>query len=235
MNKENILFGIVGLLGGIIIGFMVANSLNRNMAMQPAMTTNTGMASSSNMPAGHPDIGSGQQNPELTAQIQKAVDFAKQNPNDFEAQIKAAELNNQAEKYEEAIGFLKIANKLKPDDYETVVNLGNVNFDGGRYEEAEKWYLTALAKKKDDTNVRTDLGLTFVFRGKPDYDRAIQEFNIVLAANPNHIQALQNSIVAYLRKGDSVKAKENLAKLETVDPTNAALPRLKAELEKPSA
>ncbi len=232
MNKENILFGIVGLLGGVIIGFMFANSLNRNMTAQPTSPMSSTMSSNSNVPTGHPDISGGQQPSDSMPQIQTAIDVAKKNPNDFDAQIKVAELYNQIERYEDVAEFLKIANKLKPDHYETMVNLGNVSFDSGKFDEAEKWYLTALAKKKDDVNVRTDLGLTFIFRDKPNYDRAIQEFNVVLASNPNHIQALQNSVVAYLRKGDSTKAKENLAKLEGVDPTNSAIPRLKKELEK---
>jgi len=237
MNKENLLFGIVGLLAGTIIGFMFANSLNRNMAAQPTSPMASTMSSNSNMPPGHPDI-AGMQQPggpnatELMPQIEAAVELAKKNPTDFEAQFKAAELYNQIERYDEAAEYLKNANKLKPDDYETIVNLGNVSFDGGKLDEAEKWYSAALGKKKDDESVRNDLGLVFLNRIPPNFDRAIQEFNTILAANPKHIKARQNAVVTYLRKGDSAKAKEYLASLESVDPTNAALPVLKKDLEK---
>lgn len=232
MNKENTLFGIVGLLAGLIIGFMVANSINRSAVMPasapPSMSPQ--MQANSNMPPGHPDIG-GQNPAAMMPEIQAAVDKAKQNPSDFEAQIKAAELYYQIERYAEASEFLKAANKLKPDHYETIVQLGNATFDNGKFEEAEKWYSAALTKKADDVNVRTDLGLTFVFRENPNYERAIQEFNKSLEINPKHTQTLQNMVFAYTRKGDAAKATETLAKLEAADPANPALSKLKEGIQ----
>ena len=35
MNKENILFGVVGLLAGLIIGFMFTNSINKGAFRKP--------------------------------------------------------------------------------------------------------------------------------------------------------------------------------------------------------
>lgn len=230
MNKNNILFIITGLLLGLIIGFIAANSAFRNSMTPMSPTAAIPVQTNANVPAGHPNI-NGQQSATPLPEIQPAIDKAKANPNDFEAQIKVAELYNQAEKYEESAEYLKIANKLKPDHYQTIVNLGNVGFDGGNFAEAEKWYLAALAVKKDDTNVRTDLGLTYVFREKPDYGKAIGEFNTVLGLNPNHIQALQNLTVAYLRNGDKTNAKETLAKLEITDPANLAIPKFKEQLQ----
>jgi tetratricopeptide (TPR) repeat protein len=239
MSKENTLFVIIGLLLGTIIGFTFANSVNHSAATPTAATTTMAQTSAppiepnANMPAGHPDINSNQ--PSSSApkpDIQAAADYAKKNPTDFEAQIKAAELYNQDEKYEESAEYLKIANKLKPDHYETIVNLGNVYFDGGKFEEAEKWYQNALAIKKDDGNVRTDLGLTFVFRDPANYNRAIQEFQTVLSANPNQVQALQNLVFAFTKSNDVNKAKETLAKLESADPANPAIAKLREEIQK---
>lgn len=233
MNKENILYAIIGIMVGLIGGFLFANSYMRSELSSGRMTTaSSAMQSNPNMPADHPNVPGQQQPAPIPPELQPAIDKAKANPNDFEAQIKAAELANQAEQYENAVEFLKVANKLKPEDYTTIVNLGNASFDSGNFAEAEKWYSNALEKKKDDNNVRTDLGLTFVFRETPNYDRAIQEFNTVLAGEPNHIQALQNSVVAYMRKGDMAKAKDNLTKLEAVDPKNVAIPRLKSQIDK---
>jgi tetratricopeptide (TPR) repeat protein len=231
MNKENLLFGIVGLLAGLIVGFMLTNNINQS-GMVPATSAASSMQANSNMPAGHPQISSTTQPKEMTPEGQATIDAAKQSPNDFEAQLKAAEVYYVLDRYDEAIAFLKIANKLQPDDREVLVNLGNANFDGEKWDEAEKWYNAALAKKSDDVNVRTDLGLIFVFRDPPNYDRAIAEFNRSLALDPNHIQTLQNLTVAYAKKGNSAKAKETLTKLETVDPKNAALNRLRDDISK---
>ena len=233
MKKENILFGVIGLLAGLMIGFMFANSINKNGAVAAAPTE---MKANSNLPPGHPAVGGtsdtgGTTTPgAMTPEIQAAIDKAKQSPTDFDAQIAAAEGYYKIERFEEAIGFLKTANKLKPDDRELIVHLGNANFDAEHYEEAEKWYTAALAKKADDVNVLTDLGLTFVFRSPPNYDRAIQEFNRSLEIDPNHIQSLQNITVSYTKKGDAAKANAALAKLESVEPTNKSLGKLREDI-----
>lgn len=227
MTKENTLFVIIGLLAGCIVGFMFANSVNQN-TFKPVSAATT--QSNPNMPAGHPDINS--TNAAMQPQVQAAINKAKAEPNNFDAQINAADLNYQVQKFEAATEFLKQANKLKPDDYETLVNLGNAYFDSSKYEDAEKSYSAALVKKPDDVNVRTDLGLTFIFRDPPNYDRAIQEFSRSLETDPNHIQTLQNLIVAYTKKGDAIKAKSTLARLEIIDSTNSAIAKLREEIQK---
>ena len=164
--------------------------------------------------------------------VQAAVDQAKAEPDNFEAQIKAAEVYYQIQKFDGAIEFLKQANKLKPEDYETIVNLGNAYFDTGKYTDAETTYVAALVKKADDVNVRTDLGLTFIFRDPPNYERAVQEFTRSLQTDPNHIQTPQNLTVASTKKGDAAKAKETLSRLETVNSGNTAIPKLREEIQK---
>ena len=233
MNKENTLFGIVGLLLGLIIGFMFANNVNQKAATPPPAAAT--VKQNPNMPEGHPDI-SGGANPAQAAlsmpQVQEAIEKAQKEPDNFEAQMKAAEVNYRIEAYDKAIEFLKQANKIKPEDYETIVNLGNATFDSGKYTDAEKWYASALVKKPDDENVRTDLGLTFIFRDPPDYDRAIKEFEQVLAKNINHPQALQNLTVAYTKKGNAAKATETVDKLEQLDPTNVSVAKLREDIKK---
>jgi tetratricopeptide (TPR) repeat protein len=234
MNKENILFGVVGLLLGLIVGFMFANSVNQRGSTPVAAE----MKQNSNMPAGHPDVGStgsttapGGPQGAMQPEVQAAIAKAKDAPNDFDAQVKAAETYYQIDRFDDAITLLKRANQLKPDDREVVVQIGNANFDANHFEEAEKWYTQALAKKPDDVDVRTDLGLTFVFRDPPNYDRAIQEFTHSLETDPNHVQSLQNLTVAYTKKGDEVKANATLARLETLDPKNTSIAKLRGDIQ----
>ncbi len=230
INKENILFGVVGLLAGLIVGFMFANSVN-----QGAGGGNAGTFAANTMPAGHPPVpgseapgGQGMQN---VPEVQAAIDKARAEPNNFDAQLKAAEFYYQIQRFEGALEFLKQANKLQPDNYDVQVHMGNAYFDSGKYDEAEKWYNTALAKKPDDVSVRTDLGLTYIFRENPDYDRAIKEFTTSLEKEPNHPQTLQNLVVAYTKKKDTAKANETLAQLEAMDPTNTTIAKLREEIQ----
>lgn len=225
MNKKIFLFGIGGLFLGCVIGFAFANYINRNWAnpSNPA-TTNPNV-----IPPSHPDFNSGGA---AQPQVQAVIEKAEAEPDNFEAQVKAAGMFYQIQRFDQAIEFLKKANRLKPDDYGTIVNLGNSYFDSNQFEEAEKWYSAALAKNADDVNVRTDLGLTFLLRQPPDYDRAVQEFTRSLKKEPNHPQALQNLTIAYTKKGDAAKAKETLARLESLDASNPALSKLRDDIQK---
>lgn len=228
MNKNNLLFGAIGLFVGLIIGFWYANSVNQG-ATAPVASV---LPANANVPPGHPDISGGSNQTGMGPEVQAALEKAKQSPEDFDAQLKAAELYYQISRFDEAISFLKAANELRPDSYEIIVHLGNANFDSDRYDEAEKWYAEALARNAEDASVRTDLGLTFVFRNPPNYDRAIEEFNRSLNVDPNHIQTLQNLTVAYTRKGDRARAEETLTRLESVDAGNTAIKRLKDDIAK---
>jgi tetratricopeptide (TPR) repeat protein len=227
MTKENVLFTVIGLLLGAIIGFFVTNSINQSAAVPGGAIMSQQPAG---LPSGHPAVPGGDGG--AVPEVQAAIEKARQNPNDFEAQMKAAELYYQIQRFEGAIEFLKKANEIQPDNQEVIVNLGNANFDAGKYDEVEKWYSMALAKKPDNLDVRTDLGLSFIFREKPDFDRAITEFKRVLDTDPNHAQALQNLTVAYTKKSDAANAQSTLARLEKADPSNTAIAKLREDIGK---
>ena len=147
MTRENLLFTIIGLLFGFIVGFIFSSSMNQRYG--PGATTVT---TSSQMPSDHPAVGpnAGAQNPGMQAEVTAQLEKARSEPNNFEAQLKAAELYYQIQRYDPAIEFLLKANQLRPDDYQTLVALGLVNLDAGHYEVSEKWYRAALLKKSDD-------------------------------------------------------------------------------------
>jgi tetratricopeptide (TPR) repeat protein len=238
MSKENILFAIIGVLLGVIVGFMFATSLNRQTPqMRPAAAAAPVMESapaSAELPENHPPIPA-DAGPETQAgdsgEDAALIERAAAAPDDFDAQMKAAEVHYRNRRFDEAIDLLTRANQLRPDNRETVVALGNANFDSGRYDAAEKWYTAALVKDPKDINVRTDLGLSFLVREPPDPDRAIQEFRRSLQINPRHEQTLQNMTVALLKKGSYAEADATLKKLAEVNPSNQSLDKLRSDLE----
>jgi tetratricopeptide (TPR) repeat protein len=231
MTKENILFSIIGLLLGCIIGFIFANSVNqrgyepRTNAMNPA-------GQNPNLPPDHPQLPmNGVADQEgMNAAVTEAIQRARTEPNNFEAQVAAAQLYYRIQRYDEAIEFLLKANQLRPDDYATTVRLGDANFDAGHFETAEKWYTAALVKNPADVNVRTDLGLTFFLREPPDIERAIKEYRASLEREPKHEQTLQNLTAALIKKGDAQEAQTTLAALEGVNPSNEGIVKLRSDL-----
>ncbi len=235
MTKENTLFAIIGVLLGFIIGFMFANSVNRREeahAHPPhtATVTQTPVTQTSTLQGEHPaavaDEAGG-----MMPDVQAKIDRAKSEPDNFQAQLEAAELYYRIGRFDRAIELLLRANQLRPENYEIVLNIGNANFEAKRFAEAERWYTTATIKKPEDVAARTGLGSTFLFREPPDVDRAIAEFKRSLDINPNHEKTLGALIDAFVRKGDGEAAKETLARLEQVNPTNEDLGALRSRVE----
>lgn len=162
MSRENILFAIIGLLLGFIVGFMFASSMSQKAAMSPA--------TAGALPADHPPVGAqGQQsapNPQaMQAQVQATIEKARSEPQNFDAQIQAADLYYQIQRYDQALEYLLKANQLKPTDYKTVVLLGMVNLDATHYDQAVTWYRAALKMKTDDVMVLAGLAAATLQKG----------------------------------------------------------------------
>jgi tetratricopeptide (TPR) repeat protein len=233
MRKDNILYAITGLLLGCIIGFVFANNTNQRGYAERAAAA----AGKPQLPPGHPEIGGDHDHahehagPDAEA-VRRALKLADEQPDNFAVQLKAAETAYAAHQYDEAARLFARANKLQPDNFDAVVGLGNTNFDAERFEEAAKWYAAALRQQPDNVNIRTDLGLTYFYREPRDTEGAIREYRASLERDPDHAPTLQNLTVALTSKGDAAGARAALARLESVNPKNEVIPRLRAELDK---
>src|SRR5438105_4481279 len=99
MNKDNILYSIIGLLIGIMIGFFATNSINRSALLNAPATAAGGAGA---LPPGHPPLesaGGGQ------AEAAAASERARKEPSNFEAQMQAASLNSNIHSYQQALEF----------------------------------------------------------------------------------------------------------------------------------
>ena len=224
--QKNILYGIGGLVIGLLIGFLAANSINRSSSQavipnQPTVAPVQNPQVQNALVKDQPTRGG--MLPDITEILDKAV----KEPNDFDAQTKAGDVYLQIKGFDKAVEFYEKAHRVKPEDYETIVKIGNTYFDSRKFEQAEKWYQQALAKKPGDTNVRTDLGITFVERTNPDLDRAVKEFQTSLQTNPRHEPTLYNLGAAFYKKGNLEEANKVLSQLETINPNGQLAGRLR--------
>ncbi len=226
MNKNGLMFGVIGLLAGLIIGFLAANSINRNSQIV-ALPTNQPTAPFQNQQVQTTVVKDQTTQGGMIPAVQETLDKANAAPNDFDAQIKAGDLYARIKSLDKAVEFYEKAHQIKPEDYTTIVKIGNTYFDAGKFEQAQKWYEEALAKKPNDVNVRTDLGITFVERADPDLDRAIKEFQTSLQTDPKHEQTLYNLGVAYAKKGNSEETGKIIAQLESINPNSQLVGRLR--------
>jgi tetratricopeptide (TPR) repeat protein len=165
MNRDNLLFAIIGILFGFIVGFMFASTMNQRQA-----TPMTAAQSQQAMPADHPAVGNQagapQANGQMQATVLAALEKARSDPKNFEAQMEAAGLYYQIQRYDQAIEYLLKANELKPDDFQTVALLGEANMDAGHFEVAERWYRAALVKKPEEVPVLDGLCAVLLQEGK---------------------------------------------------------------------
>jgi tetratricopeptide (TPR) repeat protein len=186
MTRENILFAIIGILLGFIVGFMLASSMSQRSAMQQAT------ANGPTMPADHPPVAGAQGTPDPQAvreRVTASIEKARSEPKNFDAQIEAADLYYQIGRYNEAIDFLLKANQLRPTDYRTVTLLGMVNLDARNYDNAEKWYRAAMKMRSDDVMVLS--GLAAVTLGKGDAKAAEDAIAQLEKADPNSVDLPQ--------------------------------------------
>lgn len=223
---------IIGLLAGLIIGYVGTNYINGDA---PSSRTNTATNASALPPdhpptSGDPNTSAGDSAGGAQGEVMAVIGQARNDPSNFDAQMKAADMFLQINRKDGAIEFYERAAKIKPGDFDMLVKLGNTTFDLQRFEDAAKWYEQAL-KIKADTTVRMDLGLTYYLRSPRDLDRAIENFRAALKSDPRHEKTLQNLTRALIDKGEKSAAAESLKQLEQVNSNNPAIPDLRSRLQ----
>jgi len=152
MTRDNLLFAIIGVLLGFIVGFLLASNITQREAALRSGTSST--QAGQNLPPNHPPVGGdqtgGEGGQQMLASVQAAMKQARENPGDFDAQVTAAKLQYQIQRYDQAIEYLLAANKVKPTDFDVLAMLGVANLDAGHIDAAEKWYRAALQQKPND-------------------------------------------------------------------------------------
>jgi tetratricopeptide (TPR) repeat protein len=203
MTRDNLLFAIIGILLGFIAGFLLAGNITQREAAQRA--TGTTAQAGQNLPPNHPPIGSdqasgqGEGGQQMLASVQEAMKQARENPNDFDAQLTAAKMEYQIQRFDQAIEYLLAANKVKPDDQTVLAMLGEANMDAQHFDAAIKWYKAALTKNpKDLTSLD---GYCFVLLQSGDTKNAEDALNKLAKADPTN-----QDLPQFRKKLDELKA-----------------------------
>jgi tetratricopeptide (TPR) repeat protein len=251
-NKKIVIAGAAGLLLGFIIGFKLADSLNRpeleNARAEAArLRGGGGEAKASKGEERAAAVKGGGDLSTLTEeQIINAVRKADQSPQDPEMQKKVgqglmlyASETGKASYLSDGARILKRAHELDPKDYKTTVLAGDAQFlverqgggDAKMIAEARKLYEAALVMNSDDPVVRTKLGLTYFYDSPPNPQRAISEYRRALQADPRQEMSLQSLVAALIETDGLEEAARRLDELEKVNPSNTELSGLRAQLE----
>ena len=230
---------MLGLLAGFIIGFWVANNLFyvRNTGAPTANPTAAAPGTNPSTPA--------ENDPQQLSQaeIKRVVAQADAKPTDLAFQkemgvalYRYASAQQDTSLLPDVRRLLERASAGSPNDVDLLVAMGNVNFDIAQssdpagFKTARDYYNQALAIRPNDPNVRTDLGLTYFFDRPSDPTRAIAEYRKSLQIDPKHELTLQNLSFALIATGAYDEATTVMATLESVNPSNNALPNMRAQL-----
>jgi tetratricopeptide (TPR) repeat protein len=223
VNKK-IMVGSAGLVLGFIASFIATREINRSGAGAVSSAPNAMRSAPAASPSEQAMMG----------QVRETIERARNNPNDFNAQIAAARVYDQIGRTAETVEFLKRAYEINPAEASKLnitPYIAQYYFDQKNFAEAEAWFRRALENNPDDPDLLTEIGATFIERQPPDPDRAIQYIQSALKINPKDSHALRHLVEAYLRKKDARMAEEALNRLKEAEPSNQAISALQNQIE----
>lgn len=250
--RRPLLLVVAGIVAGIVVGFLLANSLNQQehnrlrsevarLRASPGEGSEVGAAGV--RAAGAADELS---IPTLTdEQLRTAVERADAAPSDAELQRTSGQAlylyavqKGNASILPDAARILERAFQLDPRNARLAAFAGNAHFlaarQGGDAEglrRARRLYERALAVDPRDTDARTSLGLTYFFDTPSDPQRAASEYALALEADPRAEPPLQGLVAALAAAGRFDEAERRLAELASINPNNPELRNLRAQLE----
>jgi cytochrome c-type biogenesis protein CcmH/NrfG len=176
------------LLIGFAIGFGILYSWTKQRApdvvratplpVDPSVPTDLSAAGRSN--SSEPPVDMARVR-ELTAKI-------KQNPRDFDSIVELANLNFDQKNYTDAINLYKNALQIRPDDLQVETDMGTAMFYQNRFDDAIAQFQQILQKDPKNAQALFNLGVTML-HGKNDPKRALEYWERMIDANPDHPQA----------------------------------------------
>ncbi|HST53560.1 MAG TPA: tetratricopeptide repeat protein [Pyrinomonadaceae bacterium] len=254
VNVKLALIFVVGAVAGFVVGFALANSVNRQE--QDRLRVELARAQTGATAKETPAAGPKQATraaadddasiPTLTdEQLKNAIAKADASPGDAELQKQVGQnlyvyswVKGNASILPDVARILKRAHEDDSKDYKTTVMAGDAQFliarnssDTRPLTDARKLYEDALASRPDDAVVRTSLGLTYFYDKPSDPKRAIQEFRRVLQTDPRQEMAIQSLAAALIETGSLDEAAKRLDELEKLNSSNQELSNLRAQLE----
>lgn len=204
MNKDNLLFAVIGVLVGFVSGFLMKEAMDlrqppRRVPGIESPHAAGGIDSPQGMPPGAAGTApqgaaAGPGGPGME-QIQKLRDHVAANPNDAEA----------------------------------VKQLANLNFDIQNWARARDLYTQYLKLRPDEPDIISDLGVTYRELGDPQ--GAIKLFDRAQEIEPDHWQSRFNEVVVLAFDLEDYTAAQNVIdELKRLQPGNQDVARLEAEV-----
>lgn len=134
MKKINLLFVVIGLVVGLFSGFKIANR-NYRSELKENRDRAAAAAISSTNPA------------KKASEVEAVITKARNNPDDYQAQLDAAEQFLSIQRAEGAVEFLNRALQIKPNDPDALAGLGEVYYVQQKFDDAINYSRRALKER----------------------------------------------------------------------------------------
>jgi tetratricopeptide (TPR) repeat protein len=181
MRADSLVFGISGILFGVIVGWVLGSQQVRTVApAAPAPVAQTQAQASA--PAGSQAV-------PLDPQRVKALEsVVQQNPRDAQPRIQLANLYFDAEQYPQAITYYEQAMALDDRDPNVSTDLGVAYYYTNQPDRAIAQFTHSLSLDARHTKTLLNLGIVRAF-GKQDLAGAQQAWEQVVAIAPSSPEA----------------------------------------------
>jgi tetratricopeptide (TPR) repeat protein len=186
MSKDNLIFGLAGMVLGVIIGVLIANnSVIRQPVSVPVQQEASSSAENTNtdqgqLPDGHPPVDEAA----LKARIAEQQQILDKDPNNQEATVAIANLNFDLKNYQEAIRWYEKALQREPSNINLITDLGSSYMWMGDYQKALDYYNKSLAI--DPKHLQTLMNMGIVRMSMGDRAGAADMWEKVVTLYPNN-------------------------------------------------
>ena len=201
MTKDNLIFGLGGMVIGVIIGVLLLSSTPARQVVSappqqevissgnPSATPDQGQ-----LPDGHPPVDEAA----LKSSVAEQQEILKKDPNNQEATVSMANLNFDLKNYQEAIQWYEKALQRDPSNINLITDLGTSHMWMGNYDKAVELYNKSLSM--DPKHLQTLMNLGIVRMSMGDRAGAAEMWEKVITFYPDHPEAnMLKQAIAKLR------------------------------------
>lgn len=232
-----LIYGFFGLLIGLVIGFWIANAVNRNLS-PPLVNQNPISLQQTAAPENSGEKLSPEEIKGAFAAAENRKEDAVFQKNLGLALSRYVKVQNDSSFLPELITLLERANRISNEkDTEVLTALGDVYFiqaqeksEASLYEKSRNFYQNAVRLNPDNADIKTAYASTFLFSKPAKPEAAITELNSILKQNPNDEDALQLLVLALIQSNKIEIAGQKLSDLKKINPNNPAISDLEAQL-----
>lgn len=179
-STQGYLLAAFCLVLGVALGYLFRGSASPASTVSASAPVQS--SSTQNQPQG-PQITPEQQKTMVDKAVSPLLADLKQNPDDFDAIVKAANLYYDGQQYSDAVKFYERALNLQPQNVDVITDLGTSFWYTGDADKAIAEFQTALKYQPGRASTLFNLGMVR-WQGKKDPHGAVQAWEELLRKNP---------------------------------------------------